>query len=126
TYLGTIATALPSGGRLVYHSDPGNEELFYLSWCHGPVGTARLYQRLGEITDERRYRDAVGQFAQALEDMRVPERSPGFWNNVSQCCGNAGVIEFLVDLHRTHREGRYLEFAERVAADAHNRATLDD
>src|SRR5690606_6242301 len=86
TYLGTIATALPSGGRLVYHSDPDNEELFYLSWCHGPVGTARLYQRLGEITDERRYRDAVGQFAQALEDMRVPERSPGFWNNVSQCC----------------------------------------
>lgn len=126
TYLGTITTALPSGGRMVYHSDPGNEELYYLSWCHGPVGTARLYQRLGEITGDAKYTDAVGQFAKALEDMRVPERSPGFWNNVSQCCGNAGVVEFLVDLHRTRDDRTYLEFAERVSVDAQKRATLDD
>lgn len=125
SYLRTIATTTPSGGRMVYHSDPGSEELFYLSWCHGPVGTARLYHRLAEVTGDSSHRDTVVQFAQALEDMRIPDRSPGFWNNVSQCCGNSGVVEFLVDLHRVRNEPRWLEFAERVSTDTERRATLD-
>jgi lantibiotic modifying enzyme len=31
---------------MVFHNEPEGRELFYLGWCHGPVGTARLFYRL--------------------------------------------------------------------------------
>jgi lantibiotic modifying enzyme len=110
---------------MVFHSEPGNEQIFYLSWCHGPAGTARLYHRLAHVTGAQAYRDRVGQLAQGTLDMKVPERSPGFWNNISQCCGNTGVSEFFVDLYRLTQDARHLEFAERVSADTVRRATAD-
>jgi lantibiotic modifying enzyme len=124
-YLDALATSTPNGGRMVFHSEPGNEQIFYLSWCHGPAGTARLYRRLAEATGEKAYTARVGQLAQAIIDMRVPERSPGFWNNISQCCGNSGVVEFFLDLYRTTKEPRHLQFAEQVTADTVQRATAD-
>src|SRR5690606_37541193 len=51
--------------------------------------------------------------------------TPGFWDNVSQCCGSAGVVEFFLDLHRVTGEREYLVFAERVADDMLRRATRD-
>ncbi len=124
-YLDAIAITTPHGGRLVFHSTPGNEELFYLSWCHGPAGTARLYHRLAAITGERAYSERVRALAQGIVDMKVPERSPGFWNNISQCCGNCGVSEFFVDLSAATKEPTHLAFAERVATDTIRRASED-
>ncbi|MBI3567792.1 MAG: hypothetical protein HY084_06265 [Gemmatimonadetes bacterium] len=46
TYLDAIATDMPDGGRKIFHDEPGGEQLYYLSWCHGPAGTSRFYQRL--------------------------------------------------------------------------------
>ncbi len=126
TYLQELATPTANDGRMVFHSEPGNEELFYLSWCHGPVGTARTFHRLGQLTGDAAYRDYVPRLAQAIIDMKVPERSPGFWNNISQCCGNAGVIEFFLALHNVTGEPEHLGFAEQVAADTVQRATTDD
>jgi lantibiotic modifying enzyme len=125
TYLDAISTTTPNGGRMVYHSTPGNEQLFYLSWCHGPAGTARLYHRLAAITGDAAWRGRVPALATAIRDMGVPGRSPGFWENVSQCCGNAGVVEFFLDLHRTSADPAHLSMAERVAGDALRRATAD-
>jgi lantibiotic modifying enzyme len=124
-YLDALATTTPNGGRMVFHSEPGNEQLFYLGWCHGPAGTARLYHRLATSTGDAAYRERVGQLARAVVDMHVPERSPGFWNNISRCCGNCGVTEFFIDLHRATGERAQLEFAERVAQDTLDRATRD-
>lgn len=125
-YLQQLATPTANDGRMIFHSEPGNEQLYYLGWCHGPVGTARTFHRLAQLTGDADYRGYVQQLAQAIIDMKVPDRSPGFWNNVSQCCGNAGVIEFFLALHNVTGEPRYLEFAERVAADTVQRATTDD
>jgi lantibiotic modifying enzyme len=125
-YLQELATPTANDGRMIFHSEPGNEQLYYLGWCHGPVGTARTFHRLGQLTGEPAYRDYVGQLAQAIIDMKVPQRSPGFWNNISQCCGNAGVIEFFIALHNATGEPRHLELAERVAADTVQRATEED
>lgn len=124
-YLNAIATSTPNGGRMVFHSEPGNEKLFYLSWCHGPSGLARLYHRLGAITGDKSYLASVEQLATATVDMKVPERSPGFWNNISQCCGNCGVAEFFTSLYLARHDKRYLAFAERVAQDAIARGTAD-
>jgi lantibiotic modifying enzyme len=125
-YLQELATRTANDGRMIFHSEPGNEQLYYLSWCHGPVGTARTFHRLGQLTGDAAYRDYVARLAQAILDMKVPERSPGFWNNISQCCGNAGVIEFFLALYNVTGEPGHLEFAEQVAADTVHRATAED
>jgi lantibiotic modifying enzyme len=124
-WLSSIATPTPNGGRMIYHSAPGNEQIFYLSWCHGPAGTARLYRALGRLTRDERWDDRINQLALGIRHMKVPERSPGFWNNISQCCGNCGVSEFFLGLHRWNHEGAHLAFAEEIAHDTLARATAE-
>ncbi|HEY7699479.1 MAG TPA: lanthionine synthetase LanC family protein, partial [Vicinamibacteria bacterium] len=59
-------------------------------------------------------------------DSGIPEkRTPGFWNNVSQCCGSAGVAEFFLSLHQVTKEREYLDFARRLTDDALARGTRD-
>ena len=67
----------------------------------------------------------VNQLALGIQHMKVPERSPGLWNNVSRCCGNAGVSEFFMALHRRTKDVRHLAFAEDVAHDTLARATSE-
>ncbi len=124
-YLQSVATTTASGGRMVFHSEPGNEQLFYLSWCHGPSGTSRLFHRLAEVTRDRAWSTYADQLNIATRDMKVPERSPGFWNNVSSCCGNCGVVEHLVALHDRGGDTRALDYAERIADDVIARGTPD-
>ena len=124
-WLRSLMTTTPGGGRMVYHSAPGNEQIFYLSWCHGPAGTARLYRGLSLVTGDRAWERRIDELAIAIRDMKVPERSPGFWNNISQCCGNCGVSEFFIGLHRRDQRAGHLAFAEQVAHDTLARATAD-
>lgn len=124
-WLSSIATETPNGGRLIYHSAPGNEQIFYLSWCHGPAGTARLYRALAAATRDERWDGRINQLALGIRHMKVPERSPGFWNNISQCCGNCGVSEFFIGLHRRDQHAGHLAFAEEIAHDTLARATAE-
>jgi len=111
---------------LVFHHTKGGEDRYYLSWCHGPAGTARLFHRLGQATDDRDWRRWVERSARAIAISGIPEqRTPGFWDNVSQCCGNAGVADFFIELHRSYRDEAALPFARRVVADLLGRATED-
>ena len=50
-YLDAVATRR-NGARAIFHVTGGGEDRFYLSWCHGPVGTARLFYRLLQITGD--------------------------------------------------------------------------
>ena len=125
-YLQAIAATPAPGARLVHHHTPDGEDLFYLGWCHGPVGTARLFHRLGEATGDTAWREWVRMGARGITRSGVPEqRTPGFWNNVSVCCGNAGVSDFFLSLHRTLGDAAHLAYAERVAQDTLRRATRD-
>ena len=124
-HLRSIADA-GDGGFRVYHNRPDGTDLFYLSWCHGPVGTARLFHRLGEITADASWTELVDGCARAIRVSGIPDRrTPGFWNNVSQCCGNAGVAEFFLDLHRVRGSGEHLAFARHTADEMLGRATSD-
>ena len=60
----------------------------------------------------------VPRLARGISAMGVPARSPGFWENISQCCGNAGVIQFALDQ-------KNLSYAQTVTADLMSRATRD-
>lgn len=122
-WLRSLMTTTTGGGRMICHSTPGNETLYYLSWCHGPAGTARLYHALASATGDASHTETVRRLATAIVDMKVPARSPGFWNNISACCGNCGVSDFFVSLHRAMGDAKHLAFAEDVAHDTLARAT---
>ncbi len=124
-YLAAIATPTAGDGRMVHHSTPGNEGLFYMSWCHGPAGTARLFHTLARVTGDASHTAMADRLARATVAMRVPERSPGFWSNVGQCCGNCGVSEYFVARHERYGDAGALAFAERVARDAIARGVRD-
>jgi lantibiotic modifying enzyme len=109
---------------LVFHNEPDGKDLYYLGWCHGPVGTARLFFRLYQVTREREWLTWVQKSAQALRASGIPEtRTPGFWNNVGQCCGSAGVADFFLALWRETGDARDLAFARRMVDDMLGRAT---
>ena len=121
-YLDAVADR--AAGCKVFHHEPGGEQLYYLSWCHGPAGTARLYRRISDILPTGDWRDRVACGARATLAMGAPEqRSDGYWNNISQCCGSAGVGEFFLALHRESRDAAHLDVARRAARDVMGRAT---
>ena len=125
-YLEAVADR-DNGGIKVFHHEPGGEGLFYLSWCHGPAGLSRLFYRLGEVTHEERWPALVRQAAIATMNSGLPEqRAPGFWNNISQCCGNAGVGEYFLSLDRLMPDPSYARMAQRIAADTLRRATEEE
>jgi|ERR1041384_1324078 lantibiotic modifying enzyme len=111
---------------LIFHNEPEGKDLYYLGWCHGPVGTARLFYRLYQVTGDRAWMDWVKRSARGILQSGIPERqTPGFWNNVSQCCGSAGVAEFFLSLYQVTRDRAYLGFSKRVAEQIRAKGTLD-
>jgi lantibiotic modifying enzyme len=111
----------------ICHHQPGGEDLFYLGWCHGPVGTARLYYQLWRITDDAKWLNAIELSARGIMASGIPEQqTPGFWNNVSQCCGSAGIADFFLNLYRITKKDEYLIFVQKMTADLLARATVDE
>jgi lantibiotic modifying enzyme len=111
---------------LIFHNEVNGRDLHYLGWCHGPAGTARLFYRLYQVTGDRAWMEWVRKSARADMESGIPDkRTPGFWNNVSQCCGSAGVAEFFLNLYGVTGERRYLEFSKRMTADLLARATRE-
>lgn len=112
---------------LVFHNDPGGTERYYLGWCHGPPGTARLFHRLAQTTSDKTWTGWLHKSARAVVRSGIPaKRTSGFWNNVGQCCGSAGVADFFLSLHRATGHSSYLEFAHIVTADLLKRAARDE
>ena len=125
-YLDAVAVKENNGWK-VFHHEPNGENLFYLSWCHGPAGTARLFHRLGRITKDTSWEQLIHRGARATIEMGVPEnQSPGYWNNISQCCGNCGVGEFFLAMKHLKPRAEYKQMVERVAANTLQRATTVD
>jgi lantibiotic modifying enzyme len=124
-YLRAIAVT-DVGLCLFPHDLPDNPGLFYLGWCHGPAGTARLFYQLYAITNDGTWLTWTKMSANGILKSGIPEqRTPGFWNNVSQCSGNAGVAQFFLDLYGVTKERQYLDFATRMTGDLLARATRD-
>jgi lantibiotic modifying enzyme len=100
---------------LIFHNEPDGKDLYYLGWCHGPVGTARLFYRLFRITRDDFWLGWVKRSANGLMESGIPDKqTPGFWNNAGICCGLAGVGDFFLSLYEATRDKRYLDFARRI------------
>jgi lantibiotic modifying enzyme len=102
-YLDAIATRR-NGARAIFHLSDGGTDRFYLSWCHGPVGTARLFHRLYTTTGDARWRQWIDELTAWVVQSGAPEQqSAGYWNNISQCCGAAGIGQYCIDLTRHYK-----------------------
>ena len=113
---------------LVFHHEPEADglDLFYLGWCHGPAGTARLFHRLAMVTGDRDWKTWVERAARGISASGIPERqTPGFWNNVGQCCGSASVGDFFLSYHQQTGDRNALVFARRVTEQILAKATRD-
>ena len=125
-YLDAVATKR-DGGRAVFHVTGGGEDRFYLSWCHGPVGTARLYHRLRQVAPDKQWGLALDELTIWLVSSGAPEQqSAGYWNNISQCCGNVGIGQYCIDLARYRPNPTTAKLLDRVVANTRSRATDDE
>ena len=90
-------------------------------WCHGPTGTVQAFLALAEL--EPGWDEAVAGSLAALRASGIPERPyPGFWDNVGQCCGTAGVLELALDRAQATGDEQWLDWARLLAADLLARA----
>ena len=128
-YLDAVSTRR-NGGRAIFHVTGGGEDRFYLSWCHGPLGTARLFHRLFMITREEKWRVWVDELTKWVVDSGAPEQqSAGYWNNISQCCGNVGIGQYCIDLVRRRQASAGPSLSalrDRVQRNTMSRATDDE
>jgi len=124
-YLDAVATRR-NGARAIFHVTGGGEDRFYLSWCHGPVGTARLFYRLHQITGDAQWRAWIDELTAWLVASGAPEQqSAGYWNNISQCCGNVGIGQYTIDLTRHYPTPIAPSLRDRVVKNTTSRATDD-
>lgn len=127
-HVGSIA--FKSGeGCLVCHQKEGKNpnDHFYLGQCHGPAGTSRLYHLLHQITGDKKWQAFENDFFEGLIATGVPEeRSFGLWNNISQCCCDAGIGDYALFVHKDSGNDAALELATRIADELLARAKTDD
>lgn len=99
---------------MIYH-DNQNKGLYYLGWCHGPAGTARLFYRLYQVTKDPKWMVLVKKCAEAIVANGGPDKvvTPGTWRNVSMCCGVSAESEFLYDAYLLTHNPRWLDAAKQ-------------
>jgi hypothetical protein len=111
---------------LIFHDEPGGKDLYYLGWCHGPVGTANLFYELFKATRDPEWMEWVEKSARGLMDSGIPEKeTPGFWNNAGICCGLAGVADFFRSLHLLSKNEEHILFGLRAVDMLRKKATGD-
>ncbi len=117
----------PDGTLAVPYSIPptGDAPLSY-GWCHGPTGTMRLFRLLARLQPEHGWEVAAAACAHAVRASGLPARLyPGFWDNIGQCCGTAGVGEIALDWYAETADPQWLAWADELAADVMNRRIAD-
>jgi lantibiotic modifying enzyme len=114
---------ITSDSGWIYHIEPIGTDRFYLSWCHGPAGTSRLYHQLYGLTKDAKWMTSIEQAAQSVMKCGVPEKqTKGFWNNVGNCCGSTGIADYFLYLHQAYQKKPYLEFSRHVTKHVLNQA----
>ena len=109
---------------LVPHRLPEGAQRYYLGYCHGPAGTARLFHQLHLVTRDPRWGEWFRRSINGVLLSGIPEhRTPGFWDNVGQCCGTAAIAELALSLHRLTDDPTHADFAHALAGDIVRRAT---
>lgn len=107
-------------GRLIPYQDHPvtgpTYDKYYLSTCHGPVGSTLAFRELYEITREEIYRNWTIELSRGIVRAGAPEKhSWGFWNCQCQCCGTAGILEHFAAMYEYTREKEFYDYMIRTA-----------
>jgi len=106
--------------------DPPAEPVSY-GWCHGPTGTLRLFWLLDRLQPGCGWAGWAQAGRLAVRRSGLPARlRAGFWDNVGQCCGTAGVGEMAIDSYQESGDGGWLDWAAELAADVLGRRIADE
>jgi lantibiotic modifying enzyme len=125
-YLLSIARTT-DGTCAVHHHEGDGTGLYTLGWCSGPPGLGGLFVRLHQLTGDQSWLEWAARAARTVTASGLPQRRyPGFWDNVAQCCGSAGVADFFLGLHLVTGDPAHLDFACIVLDDIVDRAVTDD
>lgn len=111
----------------IYWKDTGKAyDIFYLSLCHGPVGTAIVAKELYQATGDKDYIEFYRKLTNALVKAGVPNiRSAGYWNDCI-CCGSSGVLLHFIDGIDTIGDEKYERLAKETARKLIGDAFKDD
>jgi lantibiotic modifying enzyme len=125
-YLSSIASLNPPTRCLVPHELPDQNDLFYLGWCHGPAGTDRFFYELFAVTKDTQWKTFADGAAGSLLQSGIPEKqTPGYWNNISRCCGAVAVGEFFLARYRLTEATADRSFAIQIGEYLKRRAETD-
>ncbi len=120
TYLANIA----HDNGLIAHHLP-DDGLVYYGWCHGPVGTNRLFEKLTTESPAEQWPDIIERSSRAIMGADIVSRKPaGFWKNVGQCCGSSGIADYFLKQYAKTRKPEYLAFARTLTRDILDHATV--
>lgn len=101
---------------LVCHTEEQQPPIFYLGECHGPAGTWRLLATLGRLTGDEQWVKSARILLDGVAAFGAPAtRSAGWWNNHSQCCGDAGLGDSALAMWKATDDGAYLDLATACA-----------
>jgi len=122
-----LSVARTDGDTCAVHHDEGDGSgLYTLGWCSGPPGLASLFIRLHQLTADDDWLHWAERAARTLTTSGIPARLyPGFWDNIGQCCGSAGVAEFFLGLYSYTGNPAYMRFASTVLDDLVDRGARD-
>lgn len=113
-YLKSIAVEQKDGYLIPYKLGV-YDDLFYLGNCHGPVGTAKLFYELYQVTKDASYLKEVYQLIDGAKSLGAPfVQSEGFWNTTCICCGPAGYMPMFVGLYQLTKDSKWKKLAHDV------------
>ena len=102
-------------------------EFYYLSTCHGPAGTALLFELLYELTGDQEDLEWVKKLSRGIIEAGGPENfSRGYWPSQALCCGTPGLLEHFISVYRLTGEEEFLNYARRTARFMIGQSHVDD
>jgi lantibiotic modifying enzyme len=126
-YVMTRRVPLADGACLVCHTEEQQPPIFYLGECHGPTGTWRLLTTLGRLTGDARWAEYSLSLLGGLRAIGAPAtRSAGWWQNYSQCCGDAGMGDTALAMWAATGDDRYYELASDCVETVLGASTVQD
>ena len=116
-FISAAATMNGDGSAaLLPHALPDRPDVFYLGYCHGPVGTCRYFDELYKISGKREDRDWEIRLANGVLAAGAPENhSEGYWYTANLCCGTAGMVDLFLGLWAETKEVKWLHAARRAS-----------
>lgn len=125
-YLKALFVKIGDKGALIPYELSTSQQIYYLGYCHGPVGSVRIFETLYQITGEQRYLEDALTLAQGIMNANAPfQHSAGYWHFYGKCCGTAGFLDMFLDLYRLSHKSKLLEYAQDCADKLLSEAIID-